>query len=162
MKRVIRQSVFETNSSSTHSIVYKRKTDVDYIERLNKKLFAHRCTGGSKIENNLDKLILVLALLNHAKIEGQEYASYAESCLNKYFTNKTKFRNSLMETFIDLIDKDNVLSVACNDYYFKKGDKYVFDHFGVVLEEFSKEEFLIHLQIFSTDLKLFAESRQRE
>lgn len=45
MKKVIRRSVFETNSSSSHSVTYRRKTDDDY-EIYEKRTY--KCTDNDR------------------------------------------------------------------------------------------------------------------
>lgn len=54
MKRVIRRSVFETNSSSSHSVTFKYKTDDDY----NKYAYA---VGKTKITDNEQKIAFLLS-----------------------------------------------------------------------------------------------------
>lgn len=67
MKKVIRYGVFETNSSSTHSVVFKRK-----------KSEQKEPTSSAEIYSGLHKIIFLQGLINNAQMEESSFDGYDE------------------------------------------------------------------------------------
>ena len=65
MKKVIREGVFETNSSSTHSVSFKRKTQ----KTANKD-------SSYELHSPLSKILFFIGLCNHAELYDQQYENY--------------------------------------------------------------------------------------
>lgn len=139
MKRVIRQSVFETNSSSTHSIVYKRKNKEDKILK---------CSGiRREFNSNLDKLLFVLSLLNHARLDGEKHEKRMENYLLEFFGGEDALRVDLIDTVVSLLDCSIVnikLRIEDNIYY-KQNNKYVEECDGSIKAEYSLDEVKLKL-----------------
>lgn len=127
MKEVIRLSTFETNSSSTHSFAFRKKSDEDY-GKYSKRI---PC-----IKDNFDKLIVVIGALSqsitnarHALYDWVECNSYKNTDVNNFVENLLALNDKTkMAEF--LRNSKEIKRNAYNDYkYFVYDGHDIYDSF---------------------------------
>ncbi len=93
MKRVIREGVFETNSSSTHSVVFKKKT-VDKADK----------DSSYELHSPLAKTLFLIGLINKAEQYSYSYDDNDEAFLkqNLLFHKNLceKFKTAVVEEYL--------------------------------------------------------------
>ena len=122
MKRVIREGVFETNSSSTHSVVLKRKESN-----------APDKDSSYEIHTPFAKTMFLIGLITYVRKYGRVSATLKAELFD--FNNPTidKWRESVGPDFL----KDNSTEV-CERFKLAVIDEYI-QSSGITLEEFNKQ-----------------------
>ena len=122
MKRVIREGVFETNSSSTHSVVFKRKTSNEVDK-----------DSSYEIHTPLAKTLFLIGLITYVRKYGRITPTLKADLFD--FNNPTidKWRELVGPTLL----KNNSTEV-CERFKLAVIDEYI-QSSGITLEEFNKQ-----------------------
>lgn len=113
MQQTVRLNTFETNSSSTHSLVLKNYTDNDYVSISNKIIVEFIDTDDCGRLHSLKEKVsyLVSHIINNYKYDVYDYSDLKEQVENDY--NFIRIKDFVKEHF----NKDVVLPPILNNQH---------------------------------------------